>query len=388
MAAKGDSASEDAGETTSPGHRWRLALVTTELEPGGAERCLTELALRLDRRQFDPLVISLAPPPKRTCLTESLAAARIPVFFLGLRGWWRLPGAAWALRRHLMCERVDLVQSFLFHANVLTALAAPCPVVWGIRVADPRRVRHRWERLLARRTSAIICVSHDVQEFVRNRVRVPEKLLRVIPNAVAAEAFAPVSAGDLAPPGKPYVPYLLFVGRLDPQKGLDWLAESVEPLLARLPKHRLLVVGDGPWKGQFESRLPAGVRSRVELLGWQPDAWRWMRCADLLLLPSRWEGMPRVVLEAMAVGCPVLVSQVHGVAELLGEAMAQQSVPFGNTGEFVEKAVRLVEDQTLRARTIEQNRLRLHRYFSVEKMVSQYEALYREILVRRSHFRK
>src|SRR5437868_362049 len=104
----------------------RLAFVITELEPGGAERCLVELATRLDRSRFSPIVYSLAPPPVegKQALVGRLSEAQIPTYFLGFTSAWDYFRAVRRLEGMLREVRPEIVQTFLFHANVVGARAA------------------------------------------------------------------------------------------------------------------------------------------------------------------------------------------------------------------------------------------------------------------------
>ncbi len=119
------------------------------MEVGGAERCLTELAIRVDRGRFEPVVYSLAPrpgPARYECVRR-LETASVATHFLNARGVRHLPQALRRLRRLLARQQPRVVQTFSFHANILGPLAAPAVarpgVVSGIRVAEPtRRWRH------------------------------------------------------------------------------------------------------------------------------------------------------------------------------------------------------------------------------------------------------
>ena len=147
------SISETATALTpeSPDSPIRLALCITELEVGGAERCLMELATRLDRAKFLPVVYSLGPRPtgEQAALVQRLEAAGVPVHFLNGRTRLAAPIVLWKLIRLLRSQNPQIVQSFLFHANLLGTLAAHLAgapyMVTGIRVAERRRAWHlRW----------------------------------------------------------------------------------------------------------------------------------------------------------------------------------------------------------------------------------------------------
>jgi glycosyltransferase involved in cell wall biosynthesis len=175
-----------------------------------------------------------------------------------------------------------------------------------------------------------------------------------------------------------------FIGRLEPQKGLAWLLETTAGWLARVPDCHLIVAGQGPDR-QCLQRLAVqrGVAERVHWLGWRSDIPEILAASDLLVLPSRWEGMPNVVLQAMASQRPVLATDVEGVRELLGETAELQTVPYGDTTRFTEKLVRILSDRDLASRLGRENRTRAERLFSLDAMVAAYEALWQSILASR-----
>ena len=105
-----------------------------------------------------------------------------------------------------------------------------------------------------------------------------------------------------------------------------------------------------------------------------------LAASDVLVLPSRWEGMPNVVLEAMAAGKPVVATQAEGVTELLGDLGEPQSCPAGDAAGFTERITRLARDRELAAELGVQNQRRAAAEFSLASMISRYEALYEAIL--------
>jgi glycosyltransferase involved in cell wall biosynthesis len=360
----------------------RLAFVITELEPGGAERCLVELATRIDRSRFSPLVISLAAAPAtdKQSLVARLKDAGIPTTFLGFQRGWDYFAAVRRLTEVLQTERIDLVQTFLFHANVVgtkAAVAAKVPHVFtGMRVADPRKWRLIIERWATAQAKRFVCVSQNVAEAYRWAGFDSEKLA-VVPNGIELSRFETQpsnAANSLGLPAGRHA--ILFVGRLDKQKGLDRFFHELPVIFRALPNHDLVLVGDGPLKSpliRLASRLR--IADRVHFLGWQPDATPFISAADILILPSRWEGMPNVVLEAMAAGKPVVATQAEGTVELLGIAAIDQTAAVGDWPGLRQRLIEIGQNPELSADLGRRNRSRAAQ-FSIQAMVQRYERLY------------
>lgn len=380
----------------------RVALCITELERGGAEQCLVELATRLDRRQFDPVVYCLGPRPASNprSLVDLLEQAGIEVVCFGGRGAIDAPRVLWQLRRRMQRDRPQLVQTFLFHANLLGAAAArwagvPC-VVSGIRVAERDQKWHlRWARFGDRWIDRHVCVSQGVRQFSLQHAGLSDSKLVVIPNGVDVTRFASATPVSLLSLGlAPSRRAMICIGRLDVQKGLRWLLTLMPEIFARLPEHDLLVVGDGPLRGELDTMVCDNpqLKGRVHLLGFCDDVPHLLAASDLLLLPSAWEGMPNVVLEAMAAAKPVVATDVEGVSEALGSLAAEQCVPGGATvvaaapsqGDesqlFVEKVVAIASDSALASQLGQQNQLRARECFGFEAMVAAYRDLYLALL--------
>jgi glycosyltransferase involved in cell wall biosynthesis len=360
----------------------RLALVITELDVGGAEQCLVELATRLDRERFAPVAYSLARrPPERDRLVRQLTDAGIETVFLNLRP---RAGDFFAGVRRLAAllrkQQAEVVQTFLFHANAVGATAARSAgvqqVVCGLRVAEPKRWRLWTERCLARSARRFVCVSEGVARFYREHGFAAERLT-VIPNGIDVDRFATAGRGNLEQFGvSPSRRILLYIGRLHPQKGLTDLLQAMPEVLRELPNHDLLLVGDGSEREALQSlarRL--GIEHRVHFAGWRPDVPAILAGAEMVLLPSRWEGMPNVLLEAMASGKPVVATRAEGVDELLGDTSLEQTVPLGDMREFTERIAAIASNPNLASDLARRNQLRA-RQFSWERMVAQYEHLY------------
>ena len=366
-----------------------LALCITELEVGGAEKCLVELAIRLDRARFSPTVYCLAaePTPERSQLAERLRQAGVDTHFLGGRSVVSFPKVLRRLTALFRAQRPELVQTFLFHANFVGALAARRAgvpkVVWGIRVAERE---HRWHLRLARWTSGRVdrhvCVSQAVAEFSHIHGKLPRERLAVIPNGVDLKRFAQAPAADLTALGVPQgQSVLVFIGRLDAQKGLPWLLKAAPYLLERAPRHDLLIVGEGKQRDTLHKLcVRLNIAERVHFAGWRDDIPNILAASDLLVLPSRWEGMPNVLLEAMAAGKPVVATDAEGVSEILGPMACDQLVPRDDSQAFITRTAAILRDHQLAAELGGANRAHVAAHFSLERMENRYEELYEELL--------
>ncbi len=363
----------------------RIALCITELETGGAERCLVELALGLDRRRFEPVVYCLAGRPvgNATSLVDTLEQAGITVHCLGAQRITQFPRVVVQLRRQLAAQHPQIVQTFLFHANIVGSLAACWAgiphVLTGIRVAEPR---FGWylalERWTSRWVERHVCVSDTVREFSVRVARLPADKLVVIPNGVEVARFSSVTACPAESLGLRHGRRAIAcIGRLDPQKGADWLLRLMPGVFAELPDHDLLLVGAGDELDNLRRiASQSGFGDQVHFLGFRNDVPGILAASDLLVLPSGWEGMPNVVLEAMAAARPVVATDVAGVREVFGPSGAQQIAPVGCAEVFSRLMVTILKDSRLANHLGVENQVRVKRHYSRAAMIEAYEQLY------------
>ena len=367
-----------------PGGPVAVSLVITDLDVGGAERALVALATGLDRRRWRPSVVCLGPEAR---LAGPLREAGIDVACLDVDR--RRPiGAVARLVRALRGQGPRLVQSFLFHANVAARLAAPAAgapwVVGGLRVAERQK---RWhltlDRLTTRLATGSVCVSQGVLRFARDVGRIDPDRLVVIPNGVDPAPFdraEPLGRDAIGVPADAHL--ALFIGRLDVQKGLPTLLDAAERVAAARPDWHLALVGDGPEGPSLRERA-AGVpelAGRVHWLGRRDDVPRLLKSADLLVLPSRWEGMPNVVLEAMAARRAVVATAVEGTEELVVPGQNGWLVPVGDPEALGDALLEAAADPVRLRRFGEAGRARVEAEFSPSRVTSAYERLWAGIL--------
>lgn len=373
--------------TKPPQKQRRLALVSTELGPGGAERCLVNLACRIDRELFDPFVVSLAAPPtdSQSQLVEKLATAGVPVEFLGLSSMTGFRSGIRELARLLECHQADIIQSFLFHANVLTHYAnrrsVKAPHFLGVRVADPRKLRKWVERRVAKKSAGVICVSQQVADDCI-RFGYPAELVEVIPNGIDLSEFQrtqrqiETSAANQMrsshESGKQ--PTFGFLGRLDRQKGAQYLPEIAKAIWGELPQAHFRIAGDGPLRSELHAWATTDdVADRVHWDGWVSNPSEFLAGLDCLLVPSQWEGMANVVLEAMSCEVPVSAYAAEGMQEILGELSDGQLSPLNDSKLLGKNACKFLENQELAAETGARNRTRIEQHFSLDSAIHCYQ---------------
>ena len=197
----------------------------------------------------------------------------------------------------------------------------------------------------------------------------PIACIDLIPNGVDLEAFAPV-VRDWSPPR------LLSVGRLVYQKGLDLAARALADL-----KHldwEWVIAGDGSFRTEFEKLcLDLGIADRVTLVGWRskPELTRHYDQANLFVFPSRHEGMPNAVLEAMSSGLPVIASRIAGNEELVLPDETGLLFPSESVADLQSALLELIPDATRRMEMGEAGRARVKARFSWEGVAEQYAGL-------------
>ncbi|WP_326582728.1 glycosyltransferase [Streptomyces sp. NBC_00481] len=291
------------------------------------------------------------------------------------------------LRRILDDVRPDLVHAHSAKAGLAGRLAVrgrvPTvfqPHAWSFEAVGGAMAALAlgWERTGARWASRVVCVS-EAERVTGERAGVRARWT-VIPNGVDAGRFHPaavdaVRAGiPLLAGVDPAAPLVVCVGRLCRQKGQDVLLAAWDAVSRRVPGARLVLVGDGPEGERLRALAPADVL----FAGAVTDAVPWYQAADLVVLPSRWEGMALAPLEAMACGRPVVLTDVDGARESLPPG--QEPVPVEDPAALAGAVVRLLLDPLLRESLGHQGRHHVLTTHDVRHTNEAVADVYRELL--------
>lgn len=345
---------------------YALALVTDSVEVGGAEVFLRHLAGAL------PVDVTVHVVARDAAVAASVTQARAgttaTVVPAGVRPALRALRAARPDVVHVNLTafascRDTLVAGLLLRLPVVLVDHLPTPgLTWRGRAV---------QRLMTRRASARVAVGERASRLVERYGGLRAGSVGTIMNGV------PMPAQRIPPPGA--VPCVIgLLGRLEPQKGVDLALRA----LADLPDLRLVVQGSGREAAALAAlAAELGVQDRVRFLPGASGTERFWEEVDVLLLPSRAEALPLVVLEALAHGRPVVATDVGSVAEVVDDEVGRL-VPPEDVPALVRAVRQLAEDHALRRRMGEAARARSASY-DVTRTAEAYDRLYREVLTTR-----
>jgi len=279
--------------------------------------------------------------------------------------------SARGLRRAL--HGVDAVHTHLVHADVYGALAAGRAPLFSTKHNDDRFRTGPWrfaERLLARRASRVVAITHALKRFQVERVGLPADKVEVIHYGMDEPPGAWGENPQLALGDGPVV---ACVARLEPQKGVDVAVRALHMCTPTSLGPTLIVLGEGPERPRLEG-LARELGVRLVLPGRVPDVAAILRSADALVHPARWEGFGLGVLEAMLCSLPVVATNVSSLPELVADGETGYLVPPDDPAALAAALKRVLEDpRDLGARGYD----RARREFSVERMATRTAELYR-----------
>jgi glycosyltransferase involved in cell wall biosynthesis len=357
--------------------RPRLLLLITLAEIGGAQTYVMSLLPALTER-FDVTVAAWGPGPLPEA-ARAAGAAYVPLRHVQ-RPLHPIRDVAGLFELVRLCRRIrpDIVHANSSKAGVLGRAAAGIAHVpvriftvhgWAFKAHHGFAARaYLWaDRLMRPLTTAIVCVSNSELQAGRAAGTLVSARAVVIPNAVDVTRFA-------LPANREDPPVILAIGRLKEPKDFPTLARALALLDAASFSAR--IAGDGPDRPEVERLLPAGSR----VLGERHDIPELLATADVFVLPSRSEGMPMSILEAMAAGVPVVASAVGGIPELVVDGETGLLVPAGDAEALAGALRRLLGDPALRRRFGDAGRARALEHFGVGAFRRAHIELYERLL--------
>jgi len=368
--------------------RIRVLLLIGELGRGGAERQLSELASRMDDERYEPVVCCLAPP---SGLFEVIRGAGVEVVSLN-----KLPGIGLAslleLVRIVRRLRPAVIHSYLFSANwrgLLVGRMLRVPVIISsVRNVDfhPSLVMTLLDRFMGIFVDQVIANADAVRRFVVDRHWIDDGRVHVVYNGVGYERLdAAVRNHELRvveQPGRR--PTVVKVASLTPKKDHSTFLEAAVLVIRKIPDARFLVVGGGRLQRKLERMVrELGLQDHVVLVGETSNVPGLLVDADVSVLTSLREGCSNALLESMALGTPIVATDVGGNRELVRDGVEGFIVPAGDAKAVADRIIQLLENQELRVRMGRAGRARIDRRFTAARMVGDTVRLYERLLDRR-----
>ncbi len=364
--------------------RIKVFYLITGLHIGGAERLLLDTVKELDRERYQPVVATLVGGN----LIPHFEAAGVRVYDLNMKKKWDVK-AFLRLKRIIEEERPDILHTHLFHADLIgRILGKVCQVpiiLTTLHMLEFTRAYwyYNWpDRWASRFNDALIAVSQAVKDGFVDKEKLDESKITVIQNGVTD--LPEVTEQELINtrmrmtqgPG----PVVGIVSRLDiPRKGHPVLFEAIQRLKEKYPTLICAVVGSGTgYRTLQEDVRRLGLEAHVVFLGAQDNVAPWLKAMDVFALPSRHEGFPMAIIEAMAAQKPIVATPVGGVADLIEHEKTGLLVPVGDAKALAEAIERLLDQKELAAGLAQAARDRFENQFAMSTLVKRTEALYAE----------
>lgn len=392
--------------------RSRVLFVLGSMSGGGAERQVIEMLKHLDRTRFEAQLYLANRSGE--LLSEVPSDVKIHAFSDRPAGTWaaRLnrmtrttPIARWRdLARVLADERIDLVYDRTYLATLDAAAAcwlrptrriSCCVVDPAPELAAYARRMPLFARRFSRRAYASASVVLANSEGLRRRLvefySLPDSLVRTHYNVVDFERLERLSGERLQ--GEPHssindtaAPFLIVTsGRLHSQKGHAVLIDAVRELVhERKRSVKLLILGAGDSETKLRQQIDAHrLESHVTLMGFVSNPLPWYKLARLFVLPSLYEGMPNVLIEAVACGTPVLSTDCpSGPSEILDEGRVGRLVPVGDSRALAESIADCMDNESRWRSITEAARARVVSMFDLKAGMTRFENLVDEVLRR------
>ncbi len=355
---------------------------------GGVEQAVLRLIEGLDRDVWQPVLVhhpypGLAPLIQRADQLQlrRIETAPMPLGTSGMKEMF-----------HFM-NILHREQPAIFHAHLSWPLACKWGIVASLLSRTPAtvvteqlflnipysRMARLQQRLMAQGVGKYIAVSNGIAEDIFQAFQIPKNKIRVIHNAVP-----PMDDIESNPPAeiialkkKSNRPLVITVARLDEQKGHRYLIEAA----CRVPEATFVLVGDGAERTVLEEQVRRfKLDDRVFFFGFQKNIRDWLSACDIFVLPSLYEGLPLSILEAMAVGKPVITTDIPGNRDAVVHGVSGLLVPSQNADALATAIQSMISDPSMQKRMGQAGKEIVSHDFSLTGMIRQVTEVYAECL--------
>ncbi len=366
----------------------KILYIITSTNAGGTEKALLELIRRIDRDEYEVYVCSLKRPG---VFAKRIEEAADGFYSLGLAEAGGIKAVLTFLPALVRLIRLSrrvrpmIIHSFLFRANILGRFAARVAgvpiVISSIRVIESdKHYKHIIDRLTSSMVNRYMAVSEAARKFTIKHVRVcPDKIVTVY-NGIDCSAVLQGNSNGFTI-NKALI-NIALIGRFDRQKGHVTLIKAVKTISARHPDIRVYFFGEGPDEIRIKTIVKQERLSEyIIFVGVTEEISRCIAQMDIIVLPSLWEGLPNVLLEAMAEARPVVASRIEGIDEVVLDGKTGILFKPGDARALAQALLRLIEDRQLAEEMGMAGKKRVLEQFPLEKTVKETEAVYRSLIM-------
>jgi len=364
-----------------------ILYIITSTNVGGTERALLELIKRLDRTQYDILVCSLK---KEGAFAQKLKQETDGFYCLklsesgGVSAVLSFLPALVSLFLLIRTTKPDIIHSFLFRANIFGRLAGRLAgvknIISSVRVIEADKpLKHFVDRTTSSFVTIYTAVSEAARKFTLEQIKIsPDKII-TIQNGVDCNLIETKTTNRFKTDTTKT--NIGLIGRLDSQKGHTVLLKAVKILLSEQQNIQVYFFGKGPDENSLKDRVKKhGLDEYVDFMGTTDNIYHCISQMDIITIPSLWEGLPNILLEAMALGRPVIASKIEGISEVVTDNETALLFNPGNETELSNAILRLISDKDLTQKIGANAKKHVIDNFSIEECVNKTTALYETLL--------
>jgi len=376
-------------------NQFKLLHIVGDSSFGGAAKIILRLAQTMKVEGWQVDILTTNSVFQEASRQHDIGVVSLDAIRREVRPWWDLRGLV-RLYKFLRRERYLVVHTHTSKAGFVGRLAAwlaRVPVIlhtahgFAFHERSPRSTRAFYcalERLASRWCDRIVSVNEFHRRWALELGICGPNKISAIPNGIARQspnlpASAVVLRRSLATPAADLI--VLTMGRLAPEKGLEYLIEAASLLRCSRPAFRFVLAGDGPLRAQLQGLAESlGASRHVEFLGYREDIPDLLAACDLVVLPSLREGLSIALLEAMAAGKPIVTTEIGSNLAVVSQADTALLVPPGDPQALCDAILRCGCDPALRATLGTNARLLFERRYTEERMLNSYKKLYVDLV--------
>ncbi len=355
---------------------------------GGTETFSIDLVKRLRSRGIDAYLANLWAPSEM----DTIASQELKQYYFGISGlgYWLGPKCLWNTLLLLRKEKFDIVHAYGLRVSLmvrLMRLLAPLRrLCIGIRGVDEQRnaIESSLDHITERLVDKVVCNSHSVADVRMLREKTKASKIEIIPNGIDTMRFDPTRYQEITRSklGINHEGFLIAcVGNFRPEKDHRNLIEAVAKISNKISGVKILLVGQDPMREEIERLVSEKqLEDFFCFTGPRQDIPELLMVCDAFVLPSRNEGMPRALMEAMLMGLPVITTDAGGTPEVIENNISGLMVPKQNPDALAEGLLKIVCDSSLRMHLGRAARKRILEHFSLDVIVNRYIEFYNSLM--------